>query len=72
MSYLEKVKESPGRFRSFLADVKTELKKTSWPTRKEVYGTTLVVILTLFFFGLYLFLVDLALQHAVQKIISLF
>lgn len=72
MTAFEKIKEAPARFRNFLGDVKTELKKTSWPTRKEVYGTTLVVILTLFFFGLYLFVVDLALQHAVQKIISLF
>jgi preprotein translocase subunit SecE len=72
MSFLENIKEWPGRFRNFLADVRTELKKTSWPSKKEVYGTTLVVILTVFFFGIYLFLVDLALQHAVQKILSLF
>jgi preprotein translocase subunit SecE len=72
MSFLENVREWPVRFRNFLADVRTELKKTSWPTKKEVYGTTLVVILTVFFFGIYLFLVDLALQKAVQEILSLF
>ncbi|MBI4456246.1 MAG: preprotein translocase subunit SecE [Acidobacteria bacterium] len=72
MGTWEKIKEAPLRFRSFVADVRTELKKTTWPSRKEVYGTTLVVILTVFFFGFYLFLVDLALQHTVQKIIGFF
>ena len=72
MSFWEKLKGLPVRFRTFLGDVKSELKKSSWPSRKEVYGTTLVVILTVFFFGCYLFLVDLALQNAVQKIMGFF
>jgi len=72
MEFLEKIKESPGRFRTFLSDVKTELKKTSWPSRKEVYGTTLVVIVTVFFFGFYLALVDWGLKLAVQKIFMMF
>lgn len=72
MNTWQRIKNLPVRFRAFLSDVKTELKKTSWPSRKEVYGTTLVVILTVFFFGFYLFFVDLALQNAVQKVIGLF
>ncbi|MBI3940855.1 MAG: preprotein translocase subunit SecE [Acidobacteria bacterium] len=72
MNIWERIKALPSRFRTFSGDVRTELKKTSWPSRKEVYGTTLVVILAVFFFGVYLFFVDLALQHVVQRIIEFF
>ena len=48
-----------GRSRVFLAQVKNEMERVTWPTRKEVYATTLVVILTSIFFGLYLFGLDL-------------
>ena len=43
----------------FLTEVKAELKKVTWPPRKEVVGTTSVVIVTVFFFGIFLSLVDL-------------
>lgn len=57
---------------TYYGDVKTELKKVTWPSRKEVYGTTLVVLVTVFFFGLYLFLVDLVLKSFVNWIFSIF
>jgi len=34
------------------------MKKVSWPSRQEVIGTTIVVIVAVFFFGLYLGAVD--------------
>ena len=46
--------------RSFLSEVKAELKKVTWPSRKEVYSTTIVVIATSVFFGFYLWGLDLA------------
>jgi preprotein translocase subunit SecE len=69
---LEKVKEAPGNFIQFYGDVKTELRKVTWPSRKEVYGTTVVVIVTVFFFGLYLSLVDLFLSYGVNYVFELF
>ena len=50
----------------FFADVKLEMKKVSWPGRTEVYGTTIVVLCTVFFFGIFLGLVDTLLQFGVQ------
>ena len=50
-----------GRSRVFLAQVKNEMERVTWPTRKEVYATTLVVLLTSAFFGIYLFSIDLVL-----------
>ena len=48
------------------------MKRVTWPTQKEVYATTIVVILTSAFFGLYLFGVDLVLNAAVQRIFQRF
>ena len=48
----------PERIRTFYHDVRTEMKKVTSPTRKEVQGTTTVVIITVFLFGLYFFLVS--------------
>ena len=53
------------RSRTFLVEVRNELKRVTWPTRKEVYATTVMVILTSIFFGLFLWLVDLTLTAAV-------
>ncbi len=62
---LEHVRDAPssvtgwiGRSRVFLAEVRNELKRVTWPTRKEVYATTFVVILTSMFFGVYLYSID--------------
>ena len=42
------------RSRTFLTEVRNELKRVTWPSQKEVYATTIMVILTSAFFGLFL------------------
>ena len=69
---LENVKNAPKNLAVFYGDVKTELKRVTWPGKREVYGTTLVVIVTVFFFGIYLFLVDQLLQNLVQRVFNFF
>jgi preprotein translocase subunit SecE len=46
------------RLTTFLREVRAEIKKVTWPKRKEVTGTTLVVIVTCFIFGFFLWAVD--------------
>jgi preprotein translocase subunit SecE len=57
-----------GRGRRFLTEVKNETGRVTWPSRKEVYATTIVVILTSIFFGLYLWGVDLILTRTIEWI----
>jgi len=57
-----------GRMKAFLTEVVAELKKVTWPQRKEVRGTTVVVIVSVFFFGFYLYLVDLLFAHVIRLI----
>ena len=73
---IESVKEAAGgrieRARLFLSEVRNELKRVTWPSRKEVYATTVVVILTSAFFGLYLFGLDVLLNALVNWIFTTF
>ena len=59
-----------GRSRTFLTQVRNELERVTWPTRKEVYATTLVVILTSIMFGVYLWGIDLVLSAVVRFLYS--
>ena len=47
-----------GRVGEFYQNVKLEMRKTTWPTRTEVWSTTVVVLIAVFFFGFYLWGVD--------------
>ena len=73
---LENVREAAGgrleRARLFLSEVRNELKRVTWPSQKEVYATTVVVILTSAAFGLYLFILDFGLLNLVQWIFRRF
>ena len=53
------------RARVFLAEVRNELKRVTWPSKKEVYAATIVVILFSIVLGTFLWLVDLVLGGAV-------
>ena len=80
------VAEEPGRFdtvreaaggrieraRVFLSEVRNELKRVTWPSQKEVYATTVVVILVSLFFGVYLWLLDLGLGRLLAWILGRF
>jgi preprotein translocase subunit SecE len=61
-----------GNTRSFLTEVRNEMRRVTWPSRREVYATTVVVILTSIFFGVYLWGLDLALSWLVGRIFGLF
>lgn len=47
-----------GRISEFYQNIKLELRKTTWPARNDVWSTTVVVIIAVFFFGFYLWGVD--------------
>ena len=73
---LDTVKEAAGgrveRARVFLSEVRNELKRVTWPSQKEVYATTVVVILVSVFFGLYLFTLDVGIDAVVLWIFRRF
>jgi preprotein translocase subunit SecE len=61
-----------GRSRRFLTEVRNETGRVTWPSRKEVYATTVVVILTSIFFGVYLYGIDVVLDRIMAWIFRVF
>jgi preprotein translocase subunit SecE len=62
----------PQRAKSFYGDVRTEMKKVTTPSIKEVRATTTVVIIAVAIFGLYFFLIDLAIGRGVNWALKYF
>jgi preprotein translocase subunit SecE len=64
------LKSLPERTRSFLRDVRSEMRKVVWPSRAEVQSTTTVVIITVFIFAAYFWLVDNIIGRAVEAVLG--
>jgi preprotein translocase subunit SecE len=62
----------PERIRTFYNDVRTEMRKVTTPTWKEVQATTAVVVITVFIFALYFAIIDYAIQHGVTYLFHYF
>lgn len=54
----------------FFREVKVELKKVTWPTRKQTTGTTVVVIIFVFIVAAFLGLFDFGLSKLVQVVLT--
>jgi preprotein translocase subunit SecE len=54
-----------GRSRRFLSEVRNEMGRVTWPSQKEVYATTIVVIIFSVAMGVYLWLCDVVLGRVV-------
>jgi preprotein translocase subunit SecE len=56
----------------FLAEVRSEVQKCSFPSREEVIGTTVVVIVTSVVFAIFLWIADLAILRGYEGILKVF
>ena len=68
----EKVSGTIASTREFLHDVRVEMKQVTWPSREDVVSTTGVVVATVFFFGVFLTVVDWLVQKGVTYILKVF
>ena len=59
-----------GKTNEFLANVKAELKKVTWPTRKDTYASTMVVIVLVLLSAAFLGGVDIILSRLIQLILG--
>jgi preprotein translocase subunit SecE len=58
-------------FRQFLSEVRTELKRVAWPSRREVTTFTIVTLITAGFVTLYTFGLDFTFKNAVLSLLEL-
>jgi len=54
----------------FLREVKTELKKVTWPSRKDTLSGTLVVLVAVFIIAIFLGIVDSGLSNLVKQLLK--
>ena len=71
-----KTPKEPGKIKSyldistqFLREVKVELKKVTWPTRKQTMGSTVVVIILVMIIALFLGIIDAGLSGLLRVVL---
>ena len=67
-----RIKSWPERVKSFYNDVRTEMRKVTSPSRKEVQATTTVVLITVFLFGVYFWVIDNVIGRGVDYLFRFF
>ena len=58
----------PARIVQFIRDVRAEMKRVSWPNLATVKNTTIITLIAVVFFAIYLFVVDLGMTYLVKGI----
>jgi preprotein translocase subunit SecE len=56
--------------RSYLGDIRSEMKRVTWPNKERVQSTTVVVIVSVFIFAAYFKIVDTVIERTVTKAYS--
>jgi preprotein translocase subunit SecE len=68
--WIQKIQDGARQGVEFFKEAWQELKKVYWPSRRETYAATLVVIIVVVLISVYLAAVDLALTKAIQAIVG--
>ena len=63
---MEKIKELWEKAKQFFREVRVELKKVTWPSRKETIASTSVVLITVILVAFFLGIVDLGLSRLIK------
>ncbi|HEY5653843.1 MAG TPA: preprotein translocase subunit SecE [Pontiella sp.] len=66
---MNKLNQCTGSIKTFLEEVKVELLKCSWPSRKELFGQSVVVIVSVILLGAFVGLCDVVNVKLLQLII---
>ena len=58
--------------RDYFSDVRGEMRRVTWPSKQEIYGTTVMVVVTTFIFAFYFAICDWGFRHFVGNILDYF
>ena len=61
-----------GRVKKYFRDTRSEFKKITWPTKKQVWNNTIVVIVTVLIFGVIIWTLDYLLVSGRDLLMGLF
>lgn len=65
---IERMKQWPQTAKDYLTELQLEMKRVTWPNKKQVQATTGVVILTVFAFAGYFAIVDEVLKRTITRL----
>ena len=66
---MKKIVELINALKTFLGEVKAELKKCTWPTRHELVGSTIVVVFSVIILGVFVGLCDTTLMGLLRAVL---
>ena len=66
----EAQKKSGNKIVKFFKEVKSEMKKVAWPSRKQVVKNTLIVVAVVVILGVFIWLLDLLFNYGLLQLIS--
>jgi preprotein translocase SecE subunit len=66
---MSKIAESIGGIRGFFGEVSAELKKCAWPTRPELFDSTVVVIISVGLLAGFVATCDVVLRQLISWVI---
>lgn len=58
----------PSKVKAYIEELRAEMRKVSWPNARQVQGTTVVVILSVFGFAFYFFVVDSIFNQTITRL----
>jgi preprotein translocase subunit SecE len=72
MSPFEKIRRWPAGLKNYVQELQMEMRRVTWPSRKQVRATTLVVVATVFAFAAYFAVIDSLFARGIGKLIKVF
>ncbi len=67
---MDKIKATAEKVKQFLVEARNELKKVTWPTRKQALASTSVVIIVVVIVSLFLGMVDFGLVKIIKLVLG--
>lgn len=62
----------PQRIKDYVEDLRSEMRRVTWPSWKQVRATTTVVIVAIYLFAAYFWVIDIAITQLVKKVFDAF
>lgn len=60
------------QLRDYFSGVRGEMRRVTWPSKQEIYGMTVMVVVTTFIFAIYFAICDWSFRHVVRRILDYF
>ncbi len=67
---MDRIRAFLDKAKQFFREVRVEMKKVTWPSRKETIASTSIVLITVFVVGFYLGIVDLGLSRLIKILLE--